>query len=99
MVARCANPACDREFQELSKGRLFLLPPTETSFVSWSRGKLSDYCFWLCPECESTHTITRGESGIVVSPRDPSILGGPPTAQRRGVGSGQIRLRSYTETA
>ncbi len=25
MVAKCANPACNREFQELSKGRLFLI--------------------------------------------------------------------------
>ena len=25
MIAKCANPACNREFRELSKGRLFLL--------------------------------------------------------------------------
>ena len=29
MVAKCANGVCNREFRELSKGRLFLLPPTE----------------------------------------------------------------------
>ena len=96
MVAKCANPACDSEFQELSKGRLFLLPPPETSFVSWSRGKLSDNCFWLCPECVPTHTITRRDSGIVVSARDPKLLGEVLTAQRRGAGT---RLRSKTETA
>ena len=26
MVAKCANPSCSRQFQELSQGRLFVLP-------------------------------------------------------------------------
>ena len=99
MVAKCVNPACDREFRELSKGRLFLLPPTEMPFVSWGRGRLSDYCFWLCPDCDATHTIMRGESGVVVCPRDPSLVCAAPTAHRRGVGNAQIRPRSYTEKA
>jgi hypothetical protein len=79
MVAKCANTTCNRRFRELSKGRLFLLPPTHDCSESIRQvERLSDYCFWLCPECEATHTITRGESGIVVSPRDPSLLGAAP---------------------
>ena len=74
MVAKCANPACNREFRELSKGRLFLLPPTpQESPATWGDRKLSDYCYWLCPECETTHTITRDESEVVVSKRDPTL--------------------------
>ena len=99
MVAKCVNVACDREFRELSKGRLFLLPPTEMPFLSWGRGNLSDYCFWLCPECDATYTVTRGEAGVVVSRRDPNPRGGAPATSRRGVGRVQIRLPSYTETA
>jgi hypothetical protein len=72
MVARCANPACHREFRELSKGRLFLLPPTRDSADwTWSAGKLSDYCFWLCPGCDATHTVVRRDSEVVVSVRGP----------------------------
>jgi len=75
MVAKCANPACNCLFRELSKGRVFLLPPTpDSSYWTWSAGKLSDHCYWLCPKCDATHTITRCESGVVVSPRDASLL-------------------------
>jgi hypothetical protein len=58
MVAKCSNPACNREFRELSKGRLFLLPPTHNCYAdpAWKVDKLSDYCYWLCPECDVTHT-------------------------------------------
>lgn len=68
MVARCANPQCDIEFRELSKGRLFLLPPTpdfETRFASASR--LIDHCYWLCPQCSGTHTISIEGTTILVS--------------------------------
>ena len=53
MVAKCANGGCNREFRELSKGRLFLLPPTETRVVE----RLSDHCYWLCPDCSSVYTL------------------------------------------
>jgi len=53
MVAKCANGGCNREFRELSKGRLFLLPPADTRGV----GRLADYCYWLCPDCESVYTL------------------------------------------
>ena len=53
MVAKCANPTCNRRFHDLSKGRLFVLPPLSEYVV-----RLSDYCYWLCPECDATHTIT-----------------------------------------
>jgi hypothetical protein len=101
MVAQCANPACNREFRELSKGRLFALPPTRhESPATWGDRKLSDYCYWLCPECEATHTITRDESEVVVSKRDSiSLTSSTPAVLRRPVGRVQVRLRSYTETA
>ena len=99
MVAKCANPACNREFRELSKGRLFLLPPTRHAY-SESLGRverLSDYCYWLCPECDATHTITRRESEVVVSVRGPGApysIPVPDTSPRRKR-PGQITLRSY----
>jgi hypothetical protein len=100
MVAQCANPACNREFRELSQGRLFLLPPTQhESPATWGDKKLSDYCYWLCPECAAKHTITRDESGIVVSEGNPTPPTSAPAVRRRPVGRRQIGLRSYTETA
>jgi hypothetical protein len=101
MVAQCANPACHREFRELSKGRLFALPPTRHDCpATWGERKLSDYCYWLCPECAAAHTITRDESEVVVSKRNPTSLGSSaPTVLRRPVGRVQIGFRSYTETA
>jgi len=100
MVAQCANPSCNREFRELSKGRLFALPPTRfESPATWGDRKLSDYCYWLCPECEATHTITRDESEVVVSKRAPTLEGSAPAVLRRPIGRAQIGLRSYTETA
>jgi hypothetical protein len=100
MVAQCANPACNREFRELSKGRLFALPPTRhESPATWGDRKLSDYCYWLCPECAATHTITRDESEVVVSKRAPTLLVSSPAVLRRPVGRAQIDLQSYTETA
>jgi hypothetical protein len=100
MVAQCANPACNHESRELSKGRLFVLPPTRhDSPATWNDRKLSDYCYWLCPECEATYTITRDESEVVVCKRVPTLQGSAPVVRRRPVGRAQIGLRSYTETA
>jgi hypothetical protein len=39
MVAKCANPACNCEFRELSKDRLFLLPPNNDFEKSTMAGK------------------------------------------------------------
>ena len=61
MVSRCCNPACNCVFRELSKGRLFLLPPAH--FHSDSI-KLSDYCYWLCPR------VRRSLYGHAVRTRD-----------------------------
>jgi hypothetical protein len=100
MVAQCANPACNQEFRELSKGRLFVLPPTHyDSPATWGDRKLSDYCYWLCPECAETHTITRDESEVVVNKREPTLVSSAPNVPRRPVRGEQMRLRSYTETA
>lgn len=58
MVARCANPTCDRVFRELGKGRLFLLPPVREFRESLSSmPKLIDHCYWLCPECSLMYTV------------------------------------------
>jgi hypothetical protein len=68
MVARCANPQCNSEFRELSKGRLFLLPPAPDfgeSFASVPR--MIDHCYWLCPQCAITYTISIRGTTIVVS--------------------------------
>ena len=100
MVAQCANPACNREFRQLSKGRLFVLPPTHhDSPATWRDRKLSDYCYWLCPECAATHEITRDHSEVVVSKRDPTLLSSTPDVPRRPVRGVRIGLRSYTERA
>ena len=100
MVAQCANPACNHEFRELSKGRLFVLPPTRhDSPATWNDRKLSDYCYWLCPECEATYTITRDESDVVVSKRNPTLLSSARSLPPRSVGRARSGIRCYTETA
>ena len=90
MVAMCSNPGCNRHFQQLSKGCLYLLPPTQDNFGLWGGGKLSDYCYWLCPECDATHTLTRCGSEVVVNKREPAYA--PPLRRK---GPWQISLRSY----
>lgn len=68
MVAKCANPECNREFRELSKGRLFLLPPVQTFPESMGRVvRLIEHCYWLCPDCATTHTATREGNAVVVA--------------------------------
>ena len=92
MLAQCANLACNVEFRELSKGRLFLLPPPNFSCQHF---KLTDYCYWLCPGCDQTHTITRRGPEVMVCRRGPgTTYSAPNTAQRRPV---QNRLRSYRQ--
>ena len=62
MVAKCANPSCSREFRELNRGRLFLLPPPGMQGVQ----RLIDHCYWLCPECASVYTLdVEGTSPVV----------------------------------
>lgn len=68
MVAQCANPECNRQFRQLSKGRLFLLPPSpDSTELMWRTNKLTDHCYWLCPECSKQYTIERVDSGVLVS--------------------------------
>ena len=68
MVATCANPKCGNEFRQLSKGRLFLLPPLQdSSSLKWNVGRLADYCYWLCPECSPRYTIEREGTKLTVS--------------------------------
>jgi hypothetical protein len=97
MVAKCSNPACNRQFQQLSKGRLYLLPPTQNPFASWDGGRLSDYCYWLCPECDATHTLTRCGSEVVVNQREPRLADPAYAAPLRRKEPRQITLRSYTQ--
>ena len=68
MVARCANPTCNCEFRELSKGRLFLLPPVREFGESLSVvTRMIDHCYWLCPDCAETHTLRLDGSTLVVA--------------------------------
>ena len=101
MVAKCANPACNREFRELSKGRLFLLPPTRYNYSgSTARvGRLSDYCYWLCPECDATYVIVRRESDVVVDARGPGVPYPISAISARRKSPRQIGVRSYTEAS
>ena len=57
MVAKCANPHCNQEFRELSKGRLFLLPPSYDFAEMRGVPRLIDHCYWLCPDCACAYTI------------------------------------------
>ena len=73
MVAKCANPGCNRQFRKLSKGKLFLLPPShDPADLMWKVGKLTDYCYWLCPDCSQTHMIARQGAELIVSRREQS---------------------------
>ena len=94
MVSRCCNPACNCLFRELSKGRLFLLPPTHTYSDSI---RLSDHCYWLCPKCNATYTVMRLGPEVVVGERGPSATHSTPAITPRSKRPGQITLRSYTE--
>ena len=63
MVAICANPTCCQSFTNLSQGKLYLLPPMET----WLRlGGLSQWCYWLCPECSQEYIMTRYQGEVVL---------------------------------
>ncbi len=74
MVAHCANPSCNRDFRELGKGRLFLLPPVPEFRDSLSSVlNLIDHCYWLCPECARTHTIFLENSKPVVTTVEPEL--------------------------
>lgn len=67
MVAKCANPKCNREFRQLSKGRLYILPPTEASLTTIQN--LSDCSYWLCEECSELFLITRRGCEVIVNER------------------------------
>ena len=70
MVATCANPGCNRRFSHLSKGKLFLLPPSHDPAESlWKVERLTEHCYWLCPTCAQTHTISRQGAELIVTRR------------------------------
>ena len=98
MLAKCFNPACNREFQPLNnKGRLYLLPPTQDPLTWESDRKLSDYCYWLCRECDATYSLSRCGSEVVVNQREPSLPDPIYATPLRRKGPRQIRLGSYTQ--
>lgn len=71
MVAKCSNPQCNRQFRHLSKGRLFLLPPSaELADSVWKVDRLADYCYWLCPECSQEYTIARVGAELLFSRKE-----------------------------
>lgn len=96
MVARCFIPTCNCEFRELSKGRLFVLPPNRDFSESMSTGTLEqliNYCYWLCPKCAAIHTLTRLGSEIVISERERSAAPSLETSAR----GAQSRLMNNTQ--
>src|SRR5271166_1267003 len=71
MVATCAMPECGHKFHQLSKGRLFLLPPLQdSSLLMWRVETLANYCYWLCAECSLEYTIEREGTELTVSKRE-----------------------------
>jgi hypothetical protein len=67
MVAKCANPKCNCKFRRLSEGRLYLLLPSDASHSMGSTKRLTEYSYWLCPECSTKYTISRVGSAVLVS--------------------------------
>lgn len=64
MIAKCANPACSREFRYLHEGRLFAVERYErtasdgnytSEFVSHPH---AIEFYWLCNDCYSRGTLT-----------------------------------------
>ena len=71
MVANCFNPRCGRSFRQLSKGHLFLLPPPGDSVdAMWKVERLTDHCYWLCPECSRDHVIVRVGPKLIISRKE-----------------------------
>jgi hypothetical protein len=77
MVATCANPACNLAFTNLSRGRLYLLPPENTASLGVS---LIDFCYWLCPDCAALFTIVRDAERLQIAPKSPSTTVMPTVA-------------------
>ena len=69
MVVRCSNPECNREFHQLSQGRLYLLPPPQDSFSEFTMTRLADYCYWLCPECSRRYVLERQGTELILTAR------------------------------
>jgi len=76
MVATCANPACNQEFRELSKGKLFLLPPSRPSSEMLGVQRLIDHCYWLCPGCTRSYTVELQDSIPIVRRLPKRSVGG-----------------------
>ena len=76
MVATCANPACNQEFRELSKGKLFLLPPSRPFSEMLCVQRLIDHCYWLCPECTRSYTVELQDNIPIVRRLPKASVGG-----------------------
>jgi hypothetical protein len=100
VVARCANPACNRLFEDLSKGRLFLLPLTQIpSPDSTSNGdRLIDLGYWLCPECAATYSIARTGTDVVIAERGPGTACVLSVAPRRRPRPRKVAPRNHRQT-
>jgi hypothetical protein len=66
VIAKCATPPCHGEFRELSKGKIFLLPPSYDLPDVRRVERLIDHCYWLCPDCVRAYTIElEGTTAVV----------------------------------
>jgi len=69
------KPATQQGVWRVSKGRLFLLPPTRNAFANPHRKaiRLIDHCCWLWPDRAEAHTFTGYESQVYVSARGTTL--------------------------
>ncbi len=60
MLTCCANPQCDRRFQYLGEGRIFLDRPEDA--LTLTQEELYERCSWLCQNCSERFEV-RFQSG------------------------------------
>jgi len=69
VIANCANPVCAREFNQLSQGRLYMIPPPGCAV-----DRLADHCYWLCPKCSLHFAVIRHEGEVVLQTQERNVM-------------------------
>jgi hypothetical protein len=76
MLAKCVNPFCNRPFQRLSRGKLFLVEFPRRVMDHLSHRPAAREHFWLCEECARIMTVAVGREFDSISVR---IINLPPS--------------------